>query len=213
MAKKKTSPKHLHYDYLRTKRGRAVPWADSKTIAEGLLLASPGELADDVKRFQVTREHPQTDPGYSVLEFILRSLEKDAKTILNKKHSEGVQVESAEDVLTRSMEIRNAIDKGMAEEDALRMMFLTASAIRMTTHDYTLQGKYETAKQIVRGINRGDEQISARKPEWAKWQKEADKILKKHPTWGKSKVAEMVHEKFPDVPAETIRPRIKKPSV
>jgi len=111
MAREKTSPKHFHYDYLRTKRGRAVPWADSKTIAEGLLLASPGELADDVKRFQVTREHPQTDPGYSVLEFILRSLEKDAKTILNKKHSEGVQVEPAEDFLMRSMEIRNAIER------------------------------------------------------------------------------------------------------
>jgi hypothetical protein len=62
------------------------------------------------------------------------------------------------------------------------------------------------------GTARGIQQTEARKPEWAKWQEEAEKVWKKHRRWGKPAVAEAVHEKFPDVPVETIRPRIKKPS-
>ena len=99
----------------------------------------------------------------------------------------------------------------MAEDDALQMMFLTASAIRMTTHDHTLQGKYETAKQIVRGINRGDVQTADRQPDWAKYQNEAIKIWKKNRFWGKPAVAKKVQEKFPDVSVHTIKLRIKKP--
>lgn len=63
------------------------------------------------------------------------------------------------------------------------------------------------------GTARGTQQTEARKSEWAKWQEEAEKVWKKHPRWGKPAVTGAVHEKFPDVPIETIRPRIKKPSL
>lgn len=62
------------------------------------------------------------------------------------------------------------------------------------------------------GDARGLQQTDTQKKEWAKWQEEAEKVWKKRPKWGKPAVAKVVHEKFPDVPVETIRPRIKKPS-
>ena len=61
------------------------------------------------------------------------------------------------------------------------------------------------------GIVRGKQQTTNREKEWEKWQTEADKIWKKHPTWGKPAIAKMVHEKYPGSTARTIRLRIKKP--
>ena len=61
------------------------------------------------------------------------------------------------------------------------------------------------------GIVRGKQQTTSREKEWEKWQTEADKIWKKHPTWGKPAIAKMVHEKYPGSTARTIRLRIKKP--
>ena len=43
-----------------------------------------------------------------------------------------------------------------------------------------------------------------------KWQEEANKIWKKHPTWGKISVAKKIEEKTGE-PFETIRKKIKKP--
>ena len=210
--KKKIFPKHLHADYLRTRKGRPIAWAGPETMAEELLLNSPEELEDAVARFNSSRENPQTDPGITVIEFILRSLEEEAKAILAQDHREDVQAKSAKDVLTRSIEVRNTIKKRTAEDTALRMMYLTASAIRMTIHDHALHGKYETAKQTVRGIDQGEARTAARQPEWTKWQEEADKIWKEHSAWAIERVAKKIQKKFPTETVRTIRFRIKKTS-
>lgn len=64
-----------------------------------------------------------------------------------------------------------------------------------------------------RGKKRGKDQTRARMPEWTKWQAEADKIWKKHPTREIERVAKKIQKKFPDETVRTIRLRIKKPSM
>ena len=64
----------------------------------------------------------------------------------------------------------------------------------------------------VGGLYRGKQQTTDREKEWAKWQAEAEKIWKKHPTWGHPAVAKEVHKKYPDCAEDTIRKRIKKPT-
>jgi hypothetical protein len=62
----------------------------------------------------------------------------------------------------------------------------------------------------VGGLNRGKQQTTDREKVWAKWQTYAEKIWKKHPTWGNPAVAKEVHEKYPDCSVHSIRKRIKK---
>jgi hypothetical protein len=52
----------------------------------------------------------------------------------------------------------------------------------------------------------------ARKPEWEKWQAAANKVWKKQPKWEAPAVAAMICHLF-DVKADTIRKRIKKPTL
>ena len=64
----------------------------------------------------------------------------------------------------------------------------------------------------VGGLNRGKQQTTDGEKVWAKWQTYAEKIWKKHPTWGNLAVAKKVHEIYPDCSAHSIRKRIKKPA-
>lgn len=207
---KKTSPKYLDFDHLRTRGGKVVPWAGPESMAEELFLASPEELADAVRRFQDSMEHPQAEPGLTAVGFILRSLEKEAAKILDRAHGDSVQVESAEDVLTRSLEVRDAINSGMAEDAALRMMFLTASAIRMKSHDHTMSGRYESAKQKKRGMERGDQRKAAADP-WAEnLRREAAAIRAKDPRCTERGIASRLH-RHPSKPGGSLsESRIRK---
>ena len=63
------------------------------------------------------------------------------------------------------------------------------------------------------GKVRGKQQTTSRKKEWERWQKEADDIWHKYPTWGIERVAKKIQKMFPDETVSTIRLRIKKPSL
>ena len=80
-------------------------------------------------------------------------------------------------------------------------------------HQAAKSGKHSKEGGRKGGIVRGKQQTTNREKEWEKWQAEADKIWKKHLTWGKHAVAKMVHEKFPGVTVRTIRLRIKNPAM
>jgi hypothetical protein len=60
------------------------------------------------------------------------------------------------------------------------------------------------------GTKSGKSRQEKAKPIKDSWQAEAEKIWKKHPTWGKISVAKIIEEKIGN-PFETIRKYIKKP--
>lgn len=72
-------------------------------------------------------------------------------------------------------------------------------------------GQNSSYVQKVKGIIRGNQQTEARKPVWTEYQAAADKVWKKHPTWGTPAVAKQISSQFPGTAEDTIRKRIKKP--
>jgi len=79
-------------------------------------------------------------------------------------------------------------------------------------HQAALGGGKSIKGGLEGGIIRGRQQTMSREEEWAKWQAEAEKIWKKHPTWGCLRVAKEVYKRYSDNAEDTIRKRIKKPT-
>ena len=236
---KKSYPKHLSFDWLvihsKDKETRPIPWAtrEPSTFADDMATSSPSEVAGSIERLRESLTHPSSEPGLTPLKFLLRRFEKEAFQRLHKagllktpedlwrlddgKEEDTVELESAKDLLFRAKEIRLYLDSlgdglGEVEDVLIEMMRLIASAIRMEIYEEALHGRYAAAKQTILGRMQAENRTDSRKKEWAKYQAAADAVWKKYPKWGKLAVAKKVHEKFPDVPVETIRPRIKKPS-
>ena len=66
------------------KSSKHEPADDIPFIIEDFLLDYPEELQESFNRFNKTRQHPQTDPGFTLIEFILRDIKRYAEKILKE---------------------------------------------------------------------------------------------------------------------------------
>ena len=159
----------------------------NKTTTRDFSTSYPEELDEALERLKEALSHPDSEPGLTQLEFILRRLEKEAKAVLidhgypteldelkglESEHTYPVQLEyggtawkcdvdiqslSARQVLFSAMLLREAVADGEAEQAAIEMMRLIFAAISADLHDTIMQGARARRGQSVGG-SRGQDQ-------------------------------------------------------
>lgn len=115
-------------------------------------------------------------------------------------------------ILAQCASLRHDVGDGRFRRKGSKAVLFFAIALGGLVELWRIRFGYVKNQSKSGGIKRGKRQTANRVSEWAKWQAAANEIWKKHPTWGKPAVAEMVQKQFPTATTRTIRLRIEKPA-
>ena len=123
-------------------------------------LGYPDEFDDILFRIKQWLGHPETEKGLTVIEVILRQLERDAQRILRRdQYAEGnIYRLSAQTVLSSATNLREHLRKNEAEQAAIETIRLISAAICADMHDTIVTGL-----RIQAGQHRGSHILNKKK--------------------------------------------------
>ncbi len=121
-------------------------------------------MEEAIDQLRETLTHPQTEPGLTELEFLIRQFEKSASSILKAEGFDpdpdelwweedsdlGVRLASAKDVMINAWYVRDSVESGNFREALVYMMLLTASAVRSELFESAMLGE-STERAIAKG--------------------------------------------------------------
>ena len=125
------------------------------TIGLELALSYPSEIEEGLERLRESLKHPDAvKQGLTEIEFLINDFEKGAKRLLETEgedtdyshiyydddFSDGVRISSAKAVIIHAENLRDAIEEKNLDEALIRMMLMTAAAIRMEVFEDTMWG-------------------------------------------------------------------------
>ena len=109
-------------------------------------MSYPDEIEEGLERLQDSLDHAEAvKQGLTAVEFLIRKFEEDACRLLeaegegtdyphilnDEDHLDGVRISSAKAVIIHAKNLRDAIEEKNLDEALIRMMLMTAAAIRM----------------------------------------------------------------------------------
>ena len=125
------------------------------TIGFHLALSYPSDIEEGLEGLRESLKHPDAvKQGLTEIEFLIRDFEKGAKRLLETEgedtdyshicydddFSDGVRVSSAKAVIINAEILRDAIEENDWDKALIRMMLMTAAAIRMDVFEDTMWG-------------------------------------------------------------------------
>ena len=120
-----------------------------------LALSYPDEIEEGLERLQESLHHPESvKQGLTAVEFLIRDFEKYACRLLESEGEDthishilydddcldGVRISSAKAVIIQANNLRYAIEEKNLDEALIRMMLMTAAAIRMEIFEDAMWG-------------------------------------------------------------------------
>ena len=120
-----------------------------------LALSYPDEIEEGLERLQESLHHPEAvKQGLTAVEFLIRELEEYACRLLESEGEDtdishilydddcldGVRISSAKAVIIHANVLRDAIEEKNLDEALIRMMLMTAAAIRMEIFEDAMWG-------------------------------------------------------------------------
>ena len=148
------------------------------TIGFHLALSYPSEIEEGLERLRESLKHPDAvKQGLTEIEFLIRDFEKSAKRLLETEGEDtdysdiyydddvldGVRVGSAKAVIIHAENLRDAIEEKNLDEALIRMMLMTAAAIRMEVFEDAMWGLH--AEQYMKKGGRRSGAIRREKAE------------------------------------------------
>jgi len=137
------------------------------TIGFHLALSYPSEIEEGLERLRESLKHPDAvKQGLTEIEFLIRDFEKSAKRLLESEGedtdyshicydddiSDGMRIGSAKAVIINAEILRDAIEEKNLNEALIRMLLMTAAAIRMEVFEDAMWGLH--AEQYVKKAGR-----------------------------------------------------------
>ena len=140
------------------------------TLGLELALSYPDEIEAGLERLQDSLDHPESvKQGLTAVEFLIRDFEKYACRLLESEgedteyshilydedHLDGVRISSAKAVIIHAQNLRDAIEEKNLDEALIRMMLMTASAIRMEIFEDAMWGLHSEQHMSKGGLASG----------------------------------------------------------
>ena len=125
------------------------------TIGFDLALSYPSEIEEGLERLRQSLKHPDAvKQGLTAVEFLISDFEKYACRLLESEGEDtdyshilydedfhdGVRISSAKAVIINAEILRDAIEEKNLDEALIRMMLMTAAAIRMEIFEDAMWG-------------------------------------------------------------------------
>lgn len=140
------------------------PWLRPDSLGIELGLSYPSEIEEGIERLREGLTHPQSEPGLTEIEFILRDFERGASRVLTAEGLDldpdelwweddsmlGVKQSSAKAVLVGTRRLRESLDNSRPDQAIIEMMLLTAAAIRSELYEDAMLGI-----SVERGMRKG----------------------------------------------------------
>ena len=132
-----------------------------------LALSYPDEIEEGLERLQESLHHPEAvKQGLTAVEFLIRELEEYACRLLESEGEDthishilydddcldGVRISSAKAVIIHANVLRDAIEEKNLDEALIRMMLMTAAAIRMEIFEDAMWGLHSEQHMSKGGL-------------------------------------------------------------
>ena len=139
------------------------------TLGLELALSYPDEIEEGLERLHESLDHPEAvKQGLTAVEFLIRDFEKCARRLLESEGEDteyshifcddgvdGVRISSAKAVIIHALNLRDAIEEKNLDEALIRMMLMTAAAIRMEIFEDAMWGLHSEQHMSKGGLASG----------------------------------------------------------